>query len=219
MFKGVKGIVFDLDGTLIDSSQGILDSLFKAMDFYSIKPAVTKLDSHFFMGKTLKETLAVLIPSGDPELSKKVGDYYVSHYYDNYMQKAVTFAGVAETIKTLNKKGYLLAVGTAKHTYCAVAELDSTGIKKYFTTIMGTEGDMPAKPNPELLLSIAKTLKLNKDELVMVGDTDRDVLMGKNAGVKTIAVTYGNWSRKRFMEENIIPDIFIDEFEELIPYF
>ena len=52
----------------------------------------------------------------------------------------------------------------------------------------------------------------------MVGDTDRDVLIGKNAGSFTAAVTYGNWSRQKFINENIIPDIFVDDFSELLDY-
>jgi len=211
-------IVFDLDGTLIDSSQGILDSLFKAMEFYAIEPAITKLDSHFFMGKSLDETLVVLMPDANAETLKKVGDYYISHYYDNYMGKAVAFDGVKETIKKLHKKGYKLAVATAKHTHCAEAELKTAGIRDYFIVVKGTDGGVPSKPSPELIYRICKKLRSKPEDTLMVGDTDRDVLMGKNAGSFTAAVTYGNWSRMKFLSENVIPDFFIDDFNELLDY-
>lgn len=214
----VTAIIFDLDGTLIDSSQGILDSLFKAMEHFSIKPAITRLDSHFFMGKSLNETLRLLMPGGSPEMLKKIGEYYVAHYTDNYMDKAVTFDGVADTIKALHKKGYKLAVGTAKHTYCAEAELVASGIRDHFTVVKGTDGGVPSKPNPELLFRICKELGSRPEEALMVGDTDRDVLMGQNAGSFTAAVTYGNWSREKFIKENIIPDIFVDSFSELLKH-
>jgi phosphoglycolate phosphatase-like HAD superfamily hydrolase len=199
----VTTVIFDLDGTLIDSSQGILDSLFKAMEHFSIKPAITKLDSHFFMGKSLTETLRILMPDQGPETLKKIGDHYVSHYSDNYMDKAVTFDGVADTIKKLHKKGYTLAVATAKHTYCAEAELTAAGIRDYFT---------------ELLFRICRELDTDPSDVLMVGDTDRDVLIGRNAGTFTVAVTYGGWPKERFINENIIPDIFVDSFSELLEH-
>lgn len=212
----ITTVVFDLDGTLIDSSQGILDSLFKAMEFYSVQPVITKLDSHFFMGKSLGETLRVLMPHESNEVLKKVGDYYVSHYHDNYMNNAITFEGVVETIRELNKKGFKLAVATAKHTFCAEAELKSAGIRKYFSVVKGTEGNVPSKPDPTLLLMVCGELKSTPAETLMVGDTDRDVLMGKNASTSTAAVTHGNWSKEKFIKENILPDFFLDKFEELL---
>ena len=212
----VTTVIFDLDGTLIDSSQGILDSLFKAMEYFSIKPAITKLDSHCFMGKSLTETLHILMPDQGPEALKKIGDYYVSHYSNNYMDKAVTFDGVPDTIKKLHKKGYKLAVATAKHTFCAEAELTASGIRDYFNVVKGTDEGIPSKPNPELIFRICKELGSSPSDVLMVGDTDRDVMIGKNAGSFTAAVTYGGWPRERFISENIIPDIFVDSFSELL---
>jgi len=214
----VTTIIFDLDGTLIDSSQGILDSLFKAMEQYSIKSTITKLDSHFFMGKSLNETLKVLMPSESEAILKKVGDYYVSHYHDNYMNHAITFNGVVETIIALHEKGFKLAVATAKHTFCADAELKSAGIRKYFSVVKGTEGGVPPKPDPKLLLLVCDELKVTATEVLMVGDTDRDILMGKNAGSFTAAVTHGNWPKEKFIKENILPDFFLDNFEELLTH-
>ena len=215
----IQAFVFDLDGTLIDSSQGILDSLFHAMEFYGMKPAITKLDSHFFMGKSLDETLRVLMPSADKDSLKKIGDYYVDHYYNNYMDKAVLFSGVADTIRALHEKGYELAVATAKNTYCAEAELKTSGIRKYFKTVRGMDAGIPSKPDPTLLLDICLTLGVNPENALMIGDTDRDVLFGKNAGCHTCAVTYGNWSKEKFLKEKIIPDFFADDFREILNLF
>jgi len=209
-------IVFDLDGTLIDSSKGILDSLFKAMDVHGIKPAITKLDSHFFMGKSLPETLDVLMPGATKEMIKKVGDYYVSHYYDNYMDKAETFEGVKETVRSLYERGYKMAVATAKHSFCAEAELKSSGIRRYFLEVRGRDEGVPAKPDPKLLFEICEKLNVDPKKILMVGDTDRDVLFGKNAGTSTCAVTYGNWSKEKFIKENIIPDVFVDRFNGIL---
>ncbi len=58
----IRGVIFDLDGTLIDSSKGIIESLFSAIYSNGVEPAITVNDSHFFMGKSLKETLEILIP-------------------------------------------------------------------------------------------------------------------------------------------------------------
>jgi len=212
----ITTVAFDLDGTLIDSSQGILDSLFRAMTQYSIQPVITRLDAHFFMGKSLDEVLKVLMPHENNETLKKVGDYYIAHYHENYMNNAVAFEGVVETITALHKKGFKLAVATAKHTFCAEGELKSAGIRKFFSTVKGIENNIPSKPNPKLLLMACDDLGSKPSETLMVGDTDRDVLMGRNAGCFTAAVTHGNWSKERFIKENILPDFFLDKFEELL---
>lgn len=212
---GFKLVVFDLDGTLIDSSKAILDSLFAAMDCYSVKHAIDRIDSHFFMGKSLKETLSILMPGYSPSVMQKVADHYVSHYYGNQVGKVQLFDGVVDTIKALHNKGIILALATAKHTSCAEQELASTGIKKYFERIQGTDNGVPSKPDPTILNDMLRELDVEPSKTMMVGDTDRDVLFGKNAKCVTCAVTYGNWNKDKFIKECIIPDYFIDDIKEL----
>ena len=77
---------------------------------------------------------------------------------------------------------------------------------------------MISKPNPQMLLEICSNFKLRPDEVLMVGDTDRDVLFGKNAGCHTCVVHHGNWSKERFIRENIIPDFFLEKFDDLLNY-
>ncbi|MCX6112622.1 MAG: HAD-IA family hydrolase [Proteobacteria bacterium] len=211
----IKGIVFDLDGTLIDSSKAILDSLFTATEYYNIKTAVKKDESYLFMGKSLTETLKIMIPDADHETIHKVGKYYVKHYYEFCVKDAKLFPGVMETIKTLYDKDIKLAVATAKRSDCAQAELIATGASEYFSVIRGTDEGVISKPNPQMLLEICANFKLKPENVLMVGDTDRDVIFGKNAGCHTCVVSHGNWTKERFVRENIIPDFFLDRFEDL----
>ena len=214
----VKGIVFDLDGTLIDSSTAILDSLFAATDYYNIKTVAKRQDAYLFMGKSLNETLKIMMPDADHDTIHKVGKYYVEHYYEFCVKDAKLFSGVMETIISLYNKRVKLAVATAKHSDCAKAELKATGSDKYFRMIRGTDEGMISKPNPQMLLEICSNFKLRPDEVLMVGDTDRDVLFGQNAGCHTCVVNHGNWSKERFIRENIIPDFFLEKFENLLNY-
>ena len=214
----VKGIVFDLDGTLIDSSIAILDSLFAASDHYNIKTAVQRKDSYLFMGKSLTETLKIMMPDADHDTIHKVGKYYIEHYYEFSVKDAKLFPDVMETIISLHQKGINLAVATAKHSDCAQAELKATGSDKYFSMIRGTDEGIKSKPNPQLLLEICSSFKLRPEEVLMVGDTDRDVLFGKNAGCHTCVVSHGNWNKERFIREKIIPDFFLEKFGDLLNY-
>ncbi len=216
MLIDIKAIVFDLDGTLIDSSKGILESLFNAIHYYGLKPVITKVDSHFFMGKNLEETLAILVPGSEKDIIKKIGDRYINDYHNNYTHKAQTFEGVAQTIQALSQKGFKMAVATAKYTECAEAELKSSGIRKFFDDVRGSDEGSPAKPDPKLLFEICNKLGVAPSETLMVGDTDRDVVFGKNAGAHTCAVTYGGLSKEEFIKRNILPDFFIDNFSSLI---
>ncbi|HTR82475.1 MAG TPA: HAD-IA family hydrolase, partial [Bacteroidota bacterium] len=87
------------------------------------------------------------------------------------------------------------------------------GIAQYFCQLQGTDG-MPHKPNPYILNKIIKEQAWRKEETVMVGDTDRDILMGKNAGVATCGVTYGTFSREQM--EAIHPQWIVDSFPQLL---
>ncbi len=212
----ILGVVFDLDGTLIDSTTAILDALFSAADHYNIKTSITKNESYLFMGKSLMETLKIMMPDADVEILHKVGKRYVEQYYEFCVKDAKLFPGVEGTIMALHKKGIQLAVATAKHSDCAEAELQAAGVAKYFKSIRGTDIGVTPKPNPEMLLSICKSFELKPENVIMVGDTDRDVLFGRNAGCHTCVVSHGNWPKERFIKENIIPDFFLNEFEDLL---
>ncbi|MEI6092860.1 MAG: HAD-IA family hydrolase [bacterium] len=212
----VKGIVFDLDGTLIDSTVAILDSLFVAADYYGVKTAITKNESYLFMGKSLRETLKLMMPEADQETINKVGKYYVEHYYEFCVKDAKLFPDVGETIKQLHNIGIKLAVATAKHSDCAILELKTVGIDNLFLSIRGTDNGVPSKPDPKMLLDICSQFSLKPEEVLMVGDTDRDVMFGKNAGCSTCVVSHGNWPKERFIKENIMPDFFLDKFDDLL---
>lgn len=214
----IKGVVFDLDGTLIDSTVAILHSLFTAADHYNVKTAITKNESYLFMGKSLKETLKIMMPDADQETINNVGKYYVEHYYEFCVKDAKLFPGVAETIRTLYNLGIKLAVATAKHSDCASLELKTAGVDNLFLSIRGTDQGVPSKPDPKMLLDICKQFSLKPEEVIMVGDTDRDVMFGKNAGCYTGVVSHGNWPKERFIREKIIPDFFLDKFEDLLKH-
>jgi len=214
----IKCIVFDLDGTLIDSSRAIIDSLFVAVEHYNVKTAITKNDSYLFMGKSLKETLKIIMPNADDETMLNVGKYYVKHYHEFQIKGAELFPYVKETIVGLHDRGIKLAVATAKHSDCAEAELSATGVARYFDAIRGTDDGIPSKPDPSLLLDICEGFNLKPSNVLMVGDTDRDVIFGKNAGCHTCVVSHGNWPKERFIKENIIPDFFLNDFKDLLDH-
>jgi HAD superfamily hydrolase (TIGR01549 family) len=212
----IKGIVFDLDGTLIDSSRAIIDSLFTAVEHYNVKTVITRNESYLFMGKSLRETLKIIMPDADDETMLKIGKHYIKHYHEFQVKDAALFPYVKETIIGLHDRGIKLAVATAKHSDCAEAELSATGVTGYFDTIRGTDDGIPSKPDPTLLLEICRKFDLKPVNVLMVGDTDRDVLFGKNAGCHTCVVSHGNWPKERFIKENIIPDFFLGDFKDLL---
>jgi HAD superfamily hydrolase (TIGR01549 family) len=212
----IRGVIFDLDGTLIDSSKGIIESLFSAIYSNGVEPAFTVNDSHFFMGKSLKETLEIVVPRTNRELKDKIARHYVDHYYDNQINNAILFPGVEQTLDKLKSKGLKLAVATAKHSFCAKAELEITKVDHYFDTIRGTDEGIPSKPSPELLFEICQKFKMEPRDVLMVGDTDRDVLFARNAGAISCSVTYGNWSKEMFIANKIEPDFYIDDFSQVL---
>lgn len=212
----IKAIVFDLDGTIIDSTSAIVDSLFNALSFYKINPAIEKEEFHILMGKTLNETLKILIPNGDSYIYEKVSKKYVDNYFSEHVDKCKIFPGVYETIQSLYKKSIKLSVFTAKSTECARKELEASNISKFFEVIQGTEDGIPPKPHPKGLLNICEKININAENVLMVGDTDKDILAGKSANCYTCAVTYNHWSKDKFISSGLNPDIFIDRFKDIL---
>ena len=210
--KPIKNILFDIDGTLLDSRRDIAAAQLWALHQLGVD-SLTPEDIYPYIGKPLAETFAILLPQNlhhrIAESTVTYRDYYRAHAFET----TKLFPGVNETIASLNAKGINLATATIKSTETTTRVLAHFGISRYFSDIQGTD-DGIFKPDPAIVNSVLARQGWDKSETLMVGDTDKDVEVGRNAGVRTCGVTYGSFSREQMTALN--PDWVIDMITDLL---
>lgn len=186
----IKLIIFDLDGTLIDSSIDITNAINFAIQPYGIKP-LTVNETIELIGEGITKLIEkVLIRSQKEGINKDILiqrflDYYSKHLIDN----TTVYPKVKETLEQLNT--YKKAVISNKRESLSVEILDRLGLLKYLDLVVGSDTTPEKKPSPVPIFYVLSKLKVKPEEAVIVGDSNYDIEAGRAAGVKTIAVTYG----------------------------
>lgn len=171
-------------------------------------------DLYRYFGKPLAETFALILP---PSLHDRIPEavvMYREYYRPRWFENTTLFSGVLETLGTLRSSNIGLATATTKSTETTISILTHYNVAQYFHQIQGMEDDMPYKPDPFILNKVLSEQGWNADETIMVGDTDKDILLGKNAGVATCGVTYGCLSQEQL--KIFEPDHIVDSFPQLL---
>jgi phosphoglycolate phosphatase len=218
----LKLIIFDLDGTLADTSQDITDALNHALKPFGVKEYSVE-ETKAMVGSGISKLLESLLPEEaiippDPPLKKgeitnakevvtgRFLDYYDNHLIDN----TELYPQVRETLSQLDS--YKKAVLSNKREKYSKEILHELGIMQFFDLVWGSDSVREKKPSPVPILDILDRFNVSKSEAVIIGDSNYDVEAGRAAGVKVIAVTYGFRSRE-FLEGS---DYIIDRFDELL---
>lgn len=187
----VKGLIFDLDGTLLDTIEDIGDSMNQVLreygrdefsyDEYRIKVGggFTKLIYRCFGEDMAEEEV--------DEILERLEDVYQKRY----MKKSAPYKNIEKLLEELEKRSIKLGINTNKK-----EEYSHNLIGKIFPTInfienVGQRSDAPTKPDPFGALKVLEALGLEKDEVLFIGDSNVDILTGKNAGIKTVGVDWG----------------------------
>ena len=181
-------IVFDWDGTLMDSTAVIASSLQAACRDVGLAEPSTE-DALFVIGLNLSDTFRRVAPQLDKEGQAALAERYRHHFLAREPQMPL-YAGVREMIEELHGGGRRLAVATGKARRGLDRVLESTRLKPYFAaTRCADEGF--AKPHPGMLLTLLEVTGVEPRRALMVGDTTHDLELAANAGVDAVAVSYG----------------------------
>lgn len=181
-------IVFDWDGTLMDSTAGITLSIQEAARDMGLPVPGREAASHV-IGLGLQDSLRAAVPSLPVEKYKDFVELYRKHFYARQETMAL-FPGVAELLDQLRSDGHLLALATGKSRRGLDQALEVTGLGEHFVSSRCGDETNP-KPHPAMLLELMDELALTAGELLMIGDTSHDLGMANSAGVDAVAVAYG----------------------------
>ncbi|MFD1121076.1 HAD family hydrolase [Methylophilus flavus] len=200
-------IVWDWDGTIADSTGMITQALIKAADEAGL-PALSEARARSIIGLGLRESIEVLYGSIPSEQAQAL----ITHYNRNYYAAEETillFSGITETIASIARKGCKQAVATGKGRRGLNAALQLSGLAKYFSATK-TVDECFSKPHPQMLDELMDELVVMPERTLMIGDSQYDMQMGKNAGVITAAVTYGSQTAthlQQYSPDNMFHDV------------
>lgn len=208
-----KLVIFDLDGTILNTLTDITNSVNYVLDFYSFKLR-TEEEIKYFLGNGPRYLL-------EKSFNKKFeGQEYedVFELYDNFYDKQKTnntkpYEGIEEVLKDLKNEGYLLAVCSNKQD-TATTKIIEELFPNIFDVVMGTSPKFLRKPSPEMVLEILRILKIKKENTIYIGDTEIDLKTAINANIKKIAVLYGFRKKSDLISYN--PEYFVKETKEII---
>ena len=181
-------VVFDWDGTLMDSTQVIAASLQDACRDVGVA-VPSERDAKFVIGLNLIDTFNHVAPDLDGAGRQRLSERYRHHFLARESEMPL-YEGVREMLNDLRSRGHRLAVATGKARRGLDRALDSTGLRDCFeATRCADEGF--AKPHPGMLLTLLDITGVDAPHAVMVGDTTHDLELAANAGIDAVSVSYG----------------------------
>lgn len=216
-------IIFDLDGTLAYTIDDITTAVNGMLTRLGYKNR-TKTEVLKFINNGARELVRRALPKNAQEAELIIDTalaLYEEEYAKCYCEKTVPYDGIIEMLRALKKKGYKLAVLSNKQDKFVKNMIDKLFEKKLFTSVMG-QGKLPPKPDPAAILATCKVAGAKINSCILIGDSDVDVKTAKNAGVKSIGVSWGyrevgilNAAGVDFIAES--PSEIIDIVEKILP--
>lgn len=208
-----NGLIFDLDGTLVDSLRGISTSLNLSLADHG-KPTHSEEAIRRFIGNGARELVTKALGAGatDAEIDALEASFK-SHYTDQWAAGTDVYVGVTELLKRQVAVGHQLAVLSNKPHAFTVEIVRQLFPDVPFEVILGQRPDVPRKPDPAGALEIAAALGLAPAACLMIGDSTIDLETGARAGMHTVAVTWGYHDSGALLGAR--PDFIADSVEEL----
>jgi len=205
----IRHILFDLDGTLLDSMDGIIATFQDVLRKKGYECPAESIVQHLAQGKNLPHIFCALLPVEQEPLVDECVASYISLYDACFPRETRLYDGVIELLVALQAREIHMALATSKRQHIAGLALKEFRIDHFFCCIGGFEDVRRHKPHPDIINKILSDRKWKQDETLMVGDTEADMNAGQEAGVRTCAALYG-FSYPGILEQ-LCPDFTIDE--------
>ncbi len=214
MKKKIDSIIFDLDGTIIDSGPDLLDSL----NFVLNKKKLPSISNNV-IGNLVGGGASAMIKKGYDYLGKKIGDdevaelveVFLEYYFKNCSKKTKIYNGIQNFIIEMKKKNLKIGLCTNKKQYLTEKILEDLKINNYFDAIVGSSVDIKLKPDTEMLEICLNKLNSEPRNSIMIGDSDNDIIPANKLNMTSIFVNYGYGQLKK----EIQPDFKINRIDSL----
>jgi phosphoglycolate phosphatase len=199
----IKLIMFDLDGTLVDTSKDITNALNYALKTYSIKKLTVK-ETVKMVGEGTTRLIEKIIGDEKLPMRDEIIKRFIEYYSEHLTDYSREYPYVRETLEQLN--GYKKAIISNKRESLSSKLLEKLDLFKYFNLVVGSDTTSEKKPSPLAIFHVMEKLNTNQNESMIVGDSNYDIEAGKKAGIKTVAVTYGYRERQYLQNADHIID-------------
>ncbi len=211
-WREVRLLVFDLDGTLVDSKQDLAASVNAMRAGMGLSPLALELIATYVGNGVTLLVRRSLGNQATPENVEKGLAFFLGYYREHMLDHTVPYPGVSEALRELG--GRKMAVLTNKPVNFSREMIERLGFGAHFERVYGGNSFPQKKPDPVGLNQLMEDFKTAPCETLMIGDSDTDVLTGRNAGVLTCGVTYGFGAHTL---EKVAPDVTLDDMRELPP--
>ncbi len=215
MFEPKRLLIFDLDGTLIDSQRDLANAVNASRDHLGLAPIEDNL-IYSYVGNgapvLIRRALGPEAPQTDVD---KALEFFLRFYHDHMLEHTKLYPGVRLALDRLHEAGHRLAVLTNKPWRISEAIVEGLGLKAHFQRVYGGNSFAEKKPHPVGIDTLVSELNWPRETTIMVGDSSVDIRTARNAGVMACGVTYG------FQPETLKtdpPDLLIDNMTELADY-
>ncbi len=199
ILSGIRLVIFDFDGTLGDSQQLITDTMQATIRRLNL-PERSREECARTIGLPLKECFLPMIPMSDEQAQQCAETYREIFDVKNVPGAVTAFPGVIETLERLSAQGIMMSIASSRNHHSLASLVNDLKLSDHITYLVGADDVKEQKPAAEPVLRTLRHFNVQPQETLVVGDAEFDILMGRNAGVHTCGVTYGNGTRESLEE-------------------
>ena len=211
--KNYDTVIFDLDGTLLNTLEDLADAVNFVMRANQY-PERTIEEVRHFVGNGIRRLMEQAVPEHViGEEFERVFEEFKKYYTEHCQNKTCAYEGIMPLLGCLYEKGYAMAIVSNKN-HAAVCELNDIYFKEYITVAIGQKDGIRKKPAPDTVIQAIKELGKDKEKAIYVGDSEVDFATAKNSGMDCVLVTWGFRTVEELAEFS--PTAFIDKPEELL---
>lgn len=213
----IKNIIFDLDGTLVDSITDIYNCVNSTLKHFNLK-SISIEDAHQFVGNGAAILIkkAVNKYSNNEEIEKEVYEYYIKYYEEHCVDSTQLYEGVYDSLELLYSNNINMFIISNKPNKMVIKTAEKLNIYKYFKALIGDGIYTYRKPDKNIWYSLKKDYNLLEDETIMVGDGVPDYEFACNSGIKCILALYGITNKDILLD--LKNNYYLNSFNEIADY-